>query len=637
LPGHPIVREPVLARLVEAAHDAGVTLRFDRSGGNLWRGITLRGVEVRAEGVELRATEARLGWFLPPLVTGELPLRVHLTDLTGDVDVARALAARAPTEPAEGGLPLPRLLWREVEINGADVTIADVPFTLPDVQVVDIGVSGDGDDLALFLTLRTADGSADLVGRADAGTGHVALQVVAADATLARAWWDGVTAGTVRGEVRIGDGIVTAEGHVEDGTIEAYGARVDAISGPVRWDGARVHTELSGSGAGGTVVAQGIVDVPAARWSATGRADVALEALTPILWGLGVAGPPPPSEGRVTAAVRVEGWTSARLEVDAVVDGSVYGVRAEAFDAEVRFGDGRLSVLGSGAFADGQLDLRVDVADAITDVAASLVGGAWGPVAIDALEGALRFGAESTGSAVFSGSLALGDGVPISADMALDADGASLFVESAEVAGARLRGALVAPRLAGDAPLDGGLQLLLPDVRVVGAGPRRLAPGRWHARRARLHAHRRRRCAGATARGPVGGRARPPRRRSPRHRGRRRHARRRARRGRGRRRHRRRPFAHAAPARAGVDGSRRPRDTGHRGCAWRRRRAAGRSSTTPAACRWPSTPTAGGRSSRRWRSTWRGSSSPSTARPGPPPRAAGAPTSPSPPRRSRHA
>jgi len=471
LPGHPIVREPVLARLVEAAHAAGVTVRFDRSGGNLWRGLTLQGVEVRSEGIELRAAEARLGWFLPPLVTGELPLRVHLTDLTGDVDVARALTAWTPSEPADGGLPLPRLLWREVEFSGADVTIADVPFTLPDVQVVDIGVSGDGDDLALDLTLRTADGSAELVGRADARTGQVVLQVVAADATLARAWWDGVTAGTVRGEVRIGDGLVTAEGHVEDGVVEAYGARVDGISGPVRWDGARVHTELGGNAAGGSVVAQGIVDVPAARWSATGRADVALESLTPILWGLGVAGPPPPSEGRVTAAVRVEGWTSARVEVDAVVDGSVYGLRAEALDADVRFADGRLSVVGGGAFAGGRLDLRVDVADAVTDVAASLVGGAWGPLEVDTLAGALRFGAEPTGSAEFSGSLALGDGVPISADMALDADGASLFVESAEVAGARLRGALVAPRLAGDAPLDGGLQLLLPDAVWSGAAP----------------------------------------------------------------------------------------------------------------------------------------------------------------------
>ena len=464
LPGHPIVREPVLARLVEAADDAGLTLRFERSGGNLWRGITLEGVDVRTEGVDLRAAQARLGWFLPPLVAGELPLRLHLTDLTGEVDVARALSARAPAEPAADGWPLPRLLWREIEIAGADVAIADVPFTLPDVHLVDIGVSGDGDDLALALTLRTADGSADLVGRADAQTGHVVLQIVAADATLARNWWDGVTGGTVRGEVRIGDGLVTADGHVEDGTLETYGAVVDAISGPVRWDGARVHTELVGSAAGGTVVAQGIVDVPAARWSATGRADVDLASLTPILWGLGAPGSPPPSDGRVTAEVRVEGWTTARLEVDAVVDGSIYGIPAEALDADVRYADGRLSVLADGAFAGGELDLRVDVVDAIADVAARLVGGAWGPLAIDTLDGAVRFGAESTGSAVFEGSLALGDGVPITADLALDADGAALFVESAEVGGARLRGALVAPRLSGDAPLDGGLQLLLPNA-----------------------------------------------------------------------------------------------------------------------------------------------------------------------------
>ncbi len=471
LPGHPAVREPVLARVVEAARDAGVTLRFERSSGNLWRGITLQGVELSAEGVDLRMAEARLGWFLPPLVTGELPLRVHLTDLTGDVDVARTLAAWEPAEPAEGGWPLPRLLWREVELAGADVSIADVPFTLPDVQLVDIGVSGDGDDLALALTLRTADGAAELIGRADAVTGQVVLDIVAADATLARAWWDGVSAGTVRGEVRIGDGLVTAEGHVEDGVVETYGAVVDGISGPVRWDGARVHTELSGSAAGGTIVAQAIVDVPAARWSATGRADVALESVTPLLWALGVDGPPPPSEGRVTAAVRVEGWTTARVEVDAVVDGSVYGVPAEALDAVVRYADGRLSILGNGAFAGGELDLRVDVEDAITDVAASLLGGAWGPLAIDALEGALRFGAEATGSATFTGTLALGDGVPVAADLALDADGAALFVESAEVGGARLRGALVAPRLAGDAPLDGSLQLLVPDAWWSGPAP----------------------------------------------------------------------------------------------------------------------------------------------------------------------
>ena len=473
LPGHPAVRDPLLARVVDAAGDAGLDLRYARASGNLWRGVTLEGVAVRAPGIDLRAETARLGWFLPPLVAGELPLRVRLGGLAGEIDVERALAERAPAEAAPGaGLPLPRLLWREIDVDGADVTIADVPFTLPDVRIEDVAVTGDGDDLALALTLRTADGSASLVGRADAGSGHVTLDVIAADTTIARAWWDGVTGGVVRGEVRLANGVVTGDGVVTDGSIDAFGLVASDIHGSVRWDGARAHTELRGAAAGGTIDARGIVDVPAQRWHATGEADVRLEGLAPWLWSLGAAGAPPTNQGRVVGEIRAEGWTDVRLEVDATItEGDVVGFTVDDLGVEVILAEGRLEVLAAGPVAGGDLALRVASALGVTDVSAELTNAAWGPLEVDTLAGALRFADAQTGAATLTGRLALGEGVPLSADLSLDPDGAVLFVESAETGGALVRGAVATPRLAGDAPLDGQLHLLLPEAWWIGAAP----------------------------------------------------------------------------------------------------------------------------------------------------------------------
>ena len=472
LPGHPAVREPLLERLLALTDEAGIRLDYERSSGNLWRGITLTGVTVRGEGIDMDADSVRVGWFLPPLITGELPLRVRVGTLEGNLDVARFVAALPPpAEPSGAGLPLPRLRWQEVTLDGADVRIADVPFTLPDLRLEGLAVTGDDSALSLVARLVTSEGAAEVVGRADVDRARVELDLLAGDARVARQWWDGIQAGVVRGQVIIDQDGVTAEGWVEDGEIEAFGAEVVDIAGPVRWDGARVHADVQGRAVGGAVTASGVVDVAARRWEVTGRADADMAELTPLLWALGATGEPLAVSGRARADVSVAGWTDVALHVDGVVDARVLGFEAETFATQVSYADGSLRVRGDGRFGSGQLAFALLSQAGVVDIAADLENAVWGPIHIDDVSGRLRLGAEPDGAARLRGTVPAADGLPVVADLTLDADGASLFVDAGLVDGLRLRGAAVAARLTGDADLQGSLRLLLPEQLWEGPAP----------------------------------------------------------------------------------------------------------------------------------------------------------------------
>ena len=472
LPGHPAVRTPVVERLSLALAEAGVTLRYGEASGNLWRGLRLDDVALQADGVDVHLERLDLRWFLPPLVTGELPLRLRLHALEGDLDVERALAALAGDGPERSsGLPTPRLLWQEVMVEGADLRVAGVPFTLPDVSIEELSVSGSGGDVGFAATLRTAEGQVPVVGRIDPTSGALALEAIDADLRVGRHWWDGIEGGRLHGTLTLERGRLRVDANVERGAIVAFGASVDGIRGPVRYDGREVHAELDGRTLDGTIDAVAVVDVAAQHWLAHGTADVDMAALTPLLWALGAAGAPPSVDGRAVAVMRASGWSAVTLEIDADVDADVYGAQARGLATEVRYGPQELRVRSSGELAGGALELELSSTAGIVDVAAELSGARVGPLQLDELAGSLRLGAEQSGTAAFSGSLDVAGGVPLRGDLSLDADAAVLYLESDEVQGVRVIGAAAAPALAGDAPLEGRLRIELPDEWWSGAAP----------------------------------------------------------------------------------------------------------------------------------------------------------------------
>src|SRR5690606_6298164 len=81
-------REWVLQRAIGFLEDAGYQLDYDSSQGSLWTGVTLNGAEFRGSGVDVTVARARIGYFLPGLLTGELPVSLDFRTVRGKVAVA---------------------------------------------------------------------------------------------------------------------------------------------------------------------------------------------------------------------------------------------------------------------------------------------------------------------------------------------------------------------------------------------------------------------------------------------------------------------------------------------------------------------------------------------------------------------
>ncbi|MDF1523953.1 MAG: hypothetical protein P1P87_14205, partial [Trueperaceae bacterium] len=158
LPGTPWLRDRATGWVVELAADAGYRLSFASSSGNLWRGAALERVVVSGPGLELQAERVAVAWFAPALLVGELPLRVDLRELTGDVrwlDLALDLPA------GTGATPIVRPRLDAVRVDGGGLRFADAPFTLPDLTLdrIDASTLADG-RWRLELDVRTPDGVA---------------------------------------------------------------------------------------------------------------------------------------------------------------------------------------------------------------------------------------------------------------------------------------------------------------------------------------------------------------------------------------------------------------------------------------------------------------------------------------------
>ncbi len=454
VPATPWVRERLATLVVDVAANAGYTLEFDALTGNAWRGLTLSAPIVRGPGLDLEAQRLRVGWFAPALFVGELPLRLTITELAGEVRLGDLAAPEPAAEPMR--LPIrPRI--DEVQVDGSDLRFADVPFTLPDLTIdrLDAASLPDG-GWRLGVDVRTPDGA--LSGTVTGGWDSLALEVHLdhADATVARAWWDGVHGGTVSGDLRWGPDGADGSFVLQDGAVRAFGIEADAIEGPVTWRGDLIEASWTGSTLDGAVTALGTVDVGAARWTVDGEVDVGLPAASRALTAyLGAPSVPAADEGRATGRLRFDGWTDVTVDGDLAVDGAWLGADLVAPRLALMYGPDRGFGLDvEGRWGDGPLRLSAQPEGDRTTWELTA-----GPVEVVGIPVASASGAWTTGAGGFRGranATTSGDGWTAAVDAVVDEEGLQAFV-SGTLLDEPFEGALAARDLSADAPLEGSV------------------------------------------------------------------------------------------------------------------------------------------------------------------------------------
>ena len=451
LPTAPPVRDRLADVLIGAAASAGYTVTFGELGGYLWRGAQLHDLHVTGAGVELVAERATVRWFLPGLVVGELPLRIDLQGLRGDL----ALARLALPEVASSGTG-PRLRWDDVRVSGGHLRVAEIPFDLPDLTVDRLAIATDADgSWRADLTLSTPEGA--LAGELRGRLGDAGVDVVLerADATLARHWWDGARGGLIRGEGRWSGIGMDGRFELVDGALEAFGIDVVGVTGPIDWRGDTLEAAWTGRALGGTVEARGLVDLAAPRWEAEGEVEADLVEASAALLALVGAPALPGASGAVRGSVRVSGWTDVDLRAEGSAAGAWLGSDLDLADVRAGY-DSRtgLSLAVDGTWGTGAA--RVAAAPAAAGIGWRVEVGPVDVVGIPLVELTASL---STGGGPPTGRIAAraADGPwSLSADVALDADGVRAFVEGSAWEGT-IVGALAAPAALAAAPLDGSI------------------------------------------------------------------------------------------------------------------------------------------------------------------------------------
>ncbi len=333
-PATPWVRDALLERVRAPLAAAGWTVTWEASGGNAWRGVTLRDVTV--DGPRATATLARLevAWFLPGLATGAAPIDVRAAGVEADVTLPAGGGAGAPLDLRRflDRDALPRAVrWvrlRDVAVRDASVAIGGAPFALPDVRLAD-------------LTLRDAGGrvsaGATLVGPADADDAGRVQVTVGADGTsvdvqadrLPAAWAEvyvpGVTGGRIDADVRYraADGW-SGSARLEGGRWRPAGvpdvAAVRDVAATADLEGGLVTLDASGRADAGAILASADVDLTLRRLTAdvrtAGRIEDALPA--PVRDALGPAWTP---SGTTFVEAEIRGWRDLRVDARARLEG----------------------------------------------------------------------------------------------------------------------------------------------------------------------------------------------------------------------------------------------------------------------------------------------------------------------------
>ncbi|MEX2543328.1 MAG: hypothetical protein WD314_16100, partial [Trueperaceae bacterium] len=460
VPATDVGREWLLKHGVSAVADAGYRLSYRESHGNPWLGVELTEARLTGPGVDLHAGTLAIDYFLPSLLTGELPVSLGLQGVRGKLDLDEVRLPVGDTAGTSVSLQL-----RDVSVQDVAIEVGGIPWTLPRLDVEDVSVTRDQEGVRFETTLRTAEGEARFAGLFRPAPWSLDLEVQAADARLARHWWPGVTSGTVQGRVAADSGGVVADLTVSGGSVDYLDLAVDALSGPVRFDRGLVEANLTGRGMAGPITADVDVNVPASRWEARilGRPE-----LTDVADWLGRGSIDSGSlavTGQVDVDLRASGWSQVSLHGRASGEGSLLQQPLEDLIADFDYDSGQgTSVDARGRLAGGAFSFRMRPEDEESRVrlvvdGAEPIRGLRTSLELTAAAGRDGLVGDATGQ--IQGTVA-NRGVSLAADARLDGDGLQVFFDGQDDWGATAEGAAVLA----DGRLEG--QLAVRDITAPG-------------------------------------------------------------------------------------------------------------------------------------------------------------------------
>jgi hypothetical protein len=379
-PQLPGVRDWLLGYALSAARQQGLIITYERTTGNVWSSLGLRNATVKGRGLDVSLETLSLRYFLPSLITGEIPLDIYANGLTGNLDFKPTRTPGTTTSDPNarqgtgGGLPI-RVRLRDVNLQDIFISTSDVPFTLPNFSLSNLRVQNRGELLNVITSVSTEEGSADIEGEVRLEPFSINANVSRADVRIARHWWPGIDAGTVIGNVAVNSrGQVDVNAEVVGGAISFLEGTVTDIAGPVTMKDFVVNGNLTAKTLGGDVNATATVDIPKYKWSGEATSDN-LDLKKAAIWlatkRLPIDLTTWPITGTAQTTVKAQGWTEVSLDGVATANGAVSVFPLENLNANYNFSTRRgVNVDVTGLLAQGQLGatLRTEGRDTVFDL-----------------------------------------------------------------------------------------------------------------------------------------------------------------------------------------------------------------------------------------------------------------------------
>ena len=330
LPGLPPVRNALLHWGASLAARAGYTVSYGTSSGNLLYRVGLRDLKVTGPGIDVTAESVSLGYTLPALITGKLPLRANVTGVRGELEVDK-LAPTAPAPPQNAAAQ--RRTWLRPVLKQANLTdvalnVSGAPFAIPDAKLTRLELTQNGDTFGFRTALAVNKAVLEADGTASLDPLKVDATVQRADVALAQSYFDGLQGGVITGEVQADAQGVTGDLRVQGGKVELVGLELSRVSGPLTVKNQKITAELTGRALGGPLAATGTVDLGARHWQADVTGDAGLQdALTWLGRGQlpgSVVEVLEPS-GSAAVDLTVGGWQTFTLSGQATGQGRLLG------------------------------------------------------------------------------------------------------------------------------------------------------------------------------------------------------------------------------------------------------------------------------------------------------------------------